>query len=177
MPQGVGEVQGPVSVEAGRPDDNFRPIFDRFFPRLRAFFIASGFQAADADDLSQTAIWNVYRSRGEQRDEARFEAWVYSIARNVARDEWRRRTRRAEDDPVEEGVVDDRPTAEAQAESKRELAETLAAFKTLPLGMRVCLLLHVQEGLGYREVAERLSLSPSTVKVQIWNARRRLRSI
>jgi RNA polymerase sigma-70 factor, ECF subfamily len=157
-------------------DDDFRPVFERFFPRLKAFFQSSGFQAADADDLSQTALWNVYRSRGEQKGETHFEAWVYSIARNVARDEWRRRARRAEDDPVEEGVEDERPTPDVENEGKRALVRTLSALKSLPLGMRVCLLLHVQEGLAYREVAERLSLSPSTVKVQIWNARRRLRA-
>src|SRR5215470_6340718 len=73
--------------------EDFQEVFRRFFPRLRSFFLASGFQAADAEDLSQTALWNVYRSRGTFQGAGSLDAWVYSIARNVARDEWRRQGR------------------------------------------------------------------------------------
>ena len=44
----------------------------------------------------------------------------------------------------------------------------------LPARMRACLLLRVHHGLSYKEIAQRLCLSSQTVKVQIWNARRRL---
>ena len=160
-----------------RPGDDFRPIFEEYFPRLRAFFMASGFQASDADDLSQTALWNVYRSRAEFRGEGSLEAWVYSIARNAARDEWRRRGRAAEHEPVAETVVDERPDAEDVAAGREEMGQLVEAMKKIPSGMRTCLLLHVQRGLSYQQIADHLSLSLPTVKVQIWNARRRLRSL
>lgn len=163
--------------EGERPGEDFRPIFDQYFPRLRAFFLASGFQSSDADDLSQTALWNVYRSRAEFRGEGSLEAWVYTIARNAARDEWRRRGRAAEHEPVAETVVDDRPDAEDVAAGREEMGQLAEAMKKIPSGMRTCLLLHVQSGLSYQEIADRLSLSLPTVKVQIWNARRRLRSL
>ncbi|HSF44260.1 MAG TPA: RNA polymerase sigma factor [Thermoanaerobaculia bacterium] len=157
--------------------EDFHGIFVELFPRLRSFFRSSGFQISDAEDLSQSTLWIVYKSRGQLREGDSFDAWVYTIARNVARDEWRRRGRRAEAEPVEETIPDDAPSAEAVAAEKEGLSRTVEALGKLPARMRACLLLHVQQGLSYSEVARRLSLSLPTVKVQIWNARRRLRSL
>lgn len=167
------------SIEPVPPEEReeFRRIFLEFFPRLRSFFQSSGFQASDAEDLSQSTLWIVYKSRGQLREGDSFAAWVYSIARNKARDEWRRRGRRGEAEPVEETLPDDAPSAEAVAAEKEDLSRTVQAMGRLPARMRACLLLHVQQGLSYGEIARRLSLSLPTVKVQIWNARRRLRSL
>lgn len=158
------------------PED-FRPVFQEFFPRLRSYFLASRFSPADAEDLSQTALWTVYRSRGQYRGEGSFEAWVYTVARNLARDEWRRRARNAEDGPPTESIPDEQPAAEDRAAGRQDLARTVRALQRLPPRMRACLLLHVQQGLSYREIADRLSLAAPTVKVQIWSARRRLKDL
>ena len=163
-------------VQSGEREE-FRGVFVELYPRLRSYFRACGFQSADADDLSQTALWTVYRSRGQFRGDGSFDAWVYSIARNVARDEWRRRGRVSEEEPASESIQDRTPSAEIRATGREELRQTLEALAKLPAGMRACLLLHVQEGLSYREIGRRLSLAVPTVKVQIWNARRRLRSL
>jgi len=170
----VIEPSGPAPGDA---QEEFRTTFTEYFPRLRSFFRTCGFQTSDAEDLSQTALWTVYRSRGQFRGEGSFESWVYSIARNVARDEWRRRGRTGEEEPVSEVVPDDVPSAETQTTDRQDLRRTLDALAKLPAGMRACLLLHVQQGLSYKEISQRLSLALPTVKVQIWNARRRLRSL
>lgn len=168
----------PTGMGTDEEREAFRAVFVEFFPRLRSFFKSCGFQTSDADDLSQTALWTVYRSRGQFRGAGSYDAWVYSIARNVARDEWRRRGRlREEEEPVSEAIPDAGPSAETQTTDRQDLGRTLDALAKLPAGMRACLLLHVQEGLSYKEISQRLSLAVPTVKVQIWNARRRLRSL
>jgi len=168
-------LQSIAPVSSGEREE-FRGVFVELFPRLRSYFRACGFQGADADDLSQTALWIVYRSRGQFRGDGDFDAWVYSIARNVARDEWRRRGRAGEE-PVSEAIPDRVPSAEIWTTGRQDLRRTLDALAKLPAGMRACLLLRAQEGLSYREIGRRLSLAVPTVKVQIWNARRRLRSL
>ena len=157
-------------------NEDFHGTFNEMFPRLRSYFRASGFQKADAEDLSQTALWIVYKSREQYRGEGSLDAWVYTIARNVARDELRRRGRRTEGQ-IDEAMPDESPSAASRAEDRQGLARTAAALTKLPTRMRACLLLHVQQGLSYREIAHRLSLATPTVKVQIWNARRRLKSL
>jgi RNA polymerase sigma-70 factor, ECF subfamily len=167
----------PANAAAEPPGEEFRGIFVEYFPRLRSFFKACGFQTADAEDLSQAALWIVYRSRGQFRGDGSFDAWIYSIARNVARDEWRRRGRNMEEETARETMPDASPSAEQQTSARQDFARTLTALGQLPAGMRACLLLHVQTGLSYREIGRRLSLAVPTVKVQIWNARRRLRGL
>ena len=161
----------------GRERDDFQGVFRDYFPRLRSFFLASGFQTSDAEDLSQNALWSVYKSKGTFRGEGSLDAWVYTIARNLARDEWRRRGRSSSSDPLDEAMPDPAPSPEERTEDRRELDRTVAALAQLPTRMRTCLLLHVQHELSYGEIAQRLSLAIPTVKVQIWNARRRLRSL
>ena len=155
--------------------ETFRDSFDYFFPRLRSFFKACGFSSEDAEDLSQTTLWNVYRAEGQFRGEGSREGWIYAAARNAARDEWRRRGRLPERDEKAD-PADGRPAAEVSAASREELARTVNDLLKIPARMRACLLLRVQEGLSYQEIGRRLSLSPYTVKVQIWNARRRLKA-
>ena len=167
----------PVETAPKDEREEFRSLFAEFFPRLRSFFQSCGFQAADAEDLSQTALWTVYKSRGQFRGDGSFDAWIYSIARNVARDEWRRQGRNREEEPLSETIPDEVPSADTQTTDRQDLRRVLDALAKLPAGMRACLLLHVQKGLSYREISERLSLAVPTVKVQIWNARRRLRSL
>jgi RNA polymerase sigma-70 factor (ECF subfamily) len=167
----------PKPVPAAGLGADFRPVFDEYFPRLTSYFRACGFQPADADDLGQTVLVSVFRARAEFRGEAGLSAWVYSIARNAARDEWRRRGRAGDFEPLAEAIPDREPGADSLAQGRSRLARARAALSELPTGMRTCLLLHVQAGLSYREIARRLSLAPPTVKVQIWNARRRLRTL
>jgi RNA polymerase sigma-70 factor (ECF subfamily) len=157
--------------------DDFRDVFLEYHPRLFRYFRSLGFAPEDADDLCQAALLNVYRGRGNVRDATLFAPWVYSVARNVARDAWRKR-KDARAESLEDRDVEGRaPSAEREVVEKEKLDRVRVALAALPSRMRACFLLRVQEELGYDEIAERLSLSAGTVKVQVWNARRRLREV
>ena len=157
--------------------DDFREVFLEFHPRLFRYFRSLGFAPEEGDDLCQAALLNVYRGRGNVRDATLFAPWVYSVARNVARDAWRKR-KDARAESLEDRDVEARaPSAEREVVEKEKLDRVRVALAALPSRMRACFLLRVQEELGYDEIAERLSLSAGTVKVQVWNARRRLREV
>ncbi|HYU30628.1 MAG TPA: sigma-70 family RNA polymerase sigma factor [Thermoanaerobaculia bacterium] len=59
-----------------------------------------------------------------------------------------------------------------QAERARQLRE---AVDGLPDQMRKCLILNVYHDFKVREIAQLLHLSPETVKVHLFQARRRLK--
>jgi RNA polymerase sigma-70 factor (ECF subfamily) len=172
-------VSAPSDPAAWLPEEpaSFETFFREFFPRLTGYFRAKGFSQHDAEDLSQNTLWNVYRSREDFRGEGSFDAWIYVAARNAAYDEWRRRGRTPRAEANLGSFADERPTADVVAEGRQDLSRASQALRNLPARMRACLLLQVQQGLSYKEIAERLSLSARTVKVQIWNARRRLKTL
>ncbi len=157
--------------------DDFREIFLEFHPRLFRYFRALGFVPEDADDLCQTALLNVYRGRGNVRDATLFAPWVYSVARNVARDAWRRKSDVRAESLEGRDAESPAPSAEREAVEKEKLDRVRERLAALPARMRACFLLRVQDELPYEEIAGRLSLSAGTVKVQVWNARRRLREV
>ena len=161
------------------PDESrleaFHETFRVYFPRLVRYFRSRGFSSAEAEDLSQTALWNVYRAWGSLRAGGSLEAWIYAVARNAAADEGRRRSRRRETGPPDEGVPGTDVTAEAEHAHREEAGRAVRALRALPARMRACLLLRVQDDLSYKEIAFRLGISEVTVKVQIWLARKRLR--
>jgi RNA polymerase sigma-70 factor (ECF subfamily) len=168
--------RSPVKGPSGsRDSEGFRKTFLEFFPRLRSFFHSRGFSRSDAEDLSQNTLWNVYRSGEQFRGEGSLESWIYAAARNAARDEWRRQKRTGMEGAMAEDPPSDEPAPDVAVSGREELARAFSVLSTMPARMRACLLLRVQESLSYRQIACRLSLSVHTVRVQIWNARRRLR--
>jgi RNA polymerase sigma-70 factor (ECF subfamily) len=175
---------------AGR-EESFRLLFDRFYGPLYRFFEHRGFSREECQDLIQETFLRVYRSIEGFRGEARWEHWLFRIAANTASKAWRRSTaakRGGRAVPGTEKDVEDSPQAEAGgvslgAEAPAQLRRLLTiersellirALDGLPSQMRRCVRLRMLQDLDFDEIAEILQISPSTVKVQLFKARKRL---
>lgn len=166
---------------AGSPrEEDFRRLFDLFYPRLIHFFARRGFPPQDCLDLTQETFLGIYRGIGSFRRDSRFETWLFSIATNA----WRKRLRwgvagkrEGREVPLEP-AEDARDGAPAPGEDalRRERSRLLReAVEKLPEQMRRCLVLRVYQEMKYREIAALMRLSPETVKVHLFQARKRLR--
>ena len=161
------------AVRAGERE-SFRETYLEYFPRSKSYFRSRRFSWEDAEDLTQKTLLNVYNvweRYAEQPD--LLAARIYATGRNAARDEWRRKGRAQITSLPEQTPSLGQPLEDA-ASGRETLSRAAAAVMELPARMRACLLLRVQHGLSYGEIAQRLCLSSNTVKVQIWKARRRL---
>lgn len=166
---------------AGSPrEEDFRRLFDLFYPRLVHFFARRGFPPQDCLDLTQETFLGIYRGIGSFRRDSRFETWLFSIATNA----WRKRLRRDVAGKREGREVPLEPAEDARDEApapgedtlRRERSRLLReAVEKLPEQMRRCLVLRVYQEMKYREIAALLRLSPETVKVHLFQARKRLR--
>lgn len=139
----------------------FATLFDRFAPRLHAFFARTFRSRAIADDLLQTTFLKVHGARATYRRDLRVRPWLFGIAARVRIDELRRRYRseeKSEDDldlhtfPVE-GAHDAWPESNETAERVRR------AVDALPEGQRVVVLLHRFEGMTFAEIATSIAES------------------
>lgn len=172
-------------------EESFRTLFDRFYWPLFRFFEHRGFSTEECQDLIQETFLRVYRGIEAFRGEARWEHWLFRIAANTAIKALRHRAaakRAGRDVPWEgEELGDSSPTAAVGsprgAEAPVPLRELLGkemrellgqAIEGLPGQMRRCVRLRVFQDLDYGEIAEILQISPSTVKVQLFKARKRL---
>src|SRR5215510_16320609 len=73
-------------------EEDFRCLFDLFYPRVYHFFLKRGFSPQDCLDLTQETFLGIYRGIGTFRRDARFETWLFKVATNAFRKRLRRGT-------------------------------------------------------------------------------------
>lgn len=183
----IEELQAGISFE-----ENFRLLCDLYHRPLYHFFAKRGFPPQDCLDLTQETFLGIYRGIGSFRRDARFETWLFKVATNAFRQRLRRGTadkRTGQEVPLEAESDDDRShlrleervpaggPAPGEGIFQKERARLLRqAIERLPAQMRKCLILRVYHEMKYREIGTVLRLSPETVKVHLFQARRRLQA-
>jgi len=150
----------------------FRQQLLAAIPRLRRYARSLVFDAAQADDLVQTALARAL-SHWHQFDQRRdILVWLLSIAHNAHLDERRRDARWAQFD-VEHTAHE--PVAPAADMALR--IDLVAALHRLPDAQREVLLLIGVEQLSYAECAEVLRVPLGTVMSRLSRARAALRAL
>lgn len=148
----------------------------RHAPALGRFLYSSGAPPGDIDDLVQEALFRAFRSLERWRGEASFRSWLFAIAGNVLRDEFRRRKGRqvlSLEDRDLPGHAD--PHADlAASEVEEGLRRGIAA---LPRLQREVFLLRTQQGSGYVEIAAALGTTPGAARVHYHHAVKRLKEL
>lgn len=134
----------------------------------------------EAQDIAQEAALQAFLRLGELHDPARFGAWLYAIAANLARMELRRR-RALSLDAVPEGAAmvvlwAAGPHAPEEIHAAREVHDTIvAALSELSDVNREVVIGFYLAGYSYAELAELLGVPVSTVKGRLFKGRRQLR--
>jgi RNA polymerase sigma-70 factor (ECF subfamily) len=131
-----------------------------------------------AEDIMQETFLRMVRGIEEYDHSGRFEAWLFRISANLARDRARQRGRRGEPCPLDEGIplrarADVDPAAGL---ARRELGDKLAvSLARLPAADREVLLLRHYGELSFREIAELLGVPLGTALARAHRAMEKLR--
>ena len=164
-------------------EENFKHLFARYYPPLKSFFGKRGLSQEECNDLIQETFINIFQGIGRFQHDARFDTWLYRIATNIWKNTLRARATQKRDaaevelgaevahtsgpDPEQEALTEEEARLERQA-LRRELDR-------LPPRMRRCLLLRIDQGMKYREIAEVLGVAINTVKSLLHEGKKRLR--
>jgi RNA polymerase sigma-70 factor, ECF subfamily len=138
-----------------------------FFRRLGA--------GRDAEDLAQEVFVRLYRWRDRYVQTAKFTTFLYTLARHVWADHWRKSKRR---ERIEERAKTELPSTDdgawARVSSGLDAEQALAG---LPEKLRVVLVMSLYQGLRYDEIAEVLGIPLGTVKSRVFVALQRLKEM
>jgi RNA polymerase sigma-70 factor (ECF subfamily) len=171
------EFNGLLADVAIRKDrEAFKALFEHFAPRVKTYLIKRGLGAQPAEDLAQDTMVRVWR-KAETFDPARSDAsaWIFSIARNLSIDLFRRNQRM--------GIVVELPEELESAEKPDELVlgsqyhERVAkAIKTLPAEQLQLVKLAFFEDKSHGEIASILDIPLGTIKSRLRLAYAKLRN-
>jgi len=140
------------------------------------YLYSSGAAPDEVDDLVQEALFRAFRRLDGWRGEASFRSWLFAIAGNVLRDEFRRRKGRRILSLEHRDLPDHAdPDADlAATEVEERLRRGVAA---LPRLQREVFLLRTQQGSGYEEIAAALGTTPGAARVHYHHAVKRLKEL
>lgn len=168
----------PELVEAylGGDERSAAELVRRHAGAVARFLYSAGAAADDVDDLVQEALFRAFRALGGWRRSASFRSWLFTIAGNLLRDEFRRvkgrRVISLEGRDLPDGTD---PHAElAASEAEERLRSGVAE---LPRLQRDVFLLRVQEGAAYEDIAAALGTTPGAARVHYHHAVKRLKEL
>ena len=153
----------------------FSELYFRYKDRMYYFFYRMLGNSADhANDFLQELFMKLIEKPESYNPTYHFSTWLYSIANNMCKNEYRRRGIRQEYQSAEAlipaiGFMDEPATDPAQVMEK-----IFQALDLLGEEHRSAFLLRYREGFSVREVAEILELAEGTVKSRLFYARKLL---
>jgi len=161
----------------------FATLFQLHKKRVYSVCLQMTKDVADAEDLTQEAFMQVFRSVNSFRGDSAFSTWLYRVAVNTVLMKLRRR----KSPPV---LSLDEPVAGDSSSLKREVGkEDLSlsgavdrialrrAIEELPGGCRQIFDLHEVEGYQHHEIAELLQCSIGNSKSQLHKAKMKMRDL
>jgi RNA polymerase sigma-70 factor (ECF subfamily) len=164
----------------------FETLYARYEQPVWRFLLRRCGNTAQADELMQEVWFAVARAAARFRPEARFAAWLYTLARNRAIDSLRATRPQVSLDSVvgEDGttLLDEQQGSPADVPDEHleraQLGEhLLAAIARLPDEQREAFLLQAEGELSVADIATVMGASFETTKSRLRYARNRLREL
>jgi RNA polymerase sigma-70 factor, ECF subfamily len=157
----------------------FRLIFERYSRPVISFIFDMVNDRALAEELTQETFVRAFRAIRTMRRETKLSTWLFGIARNVARESLRARTRAVRHVNLADKSVmdlsDDKPVPVEGVLSK-ELNDVIRrSLAALDEDKRLVFTLKVLHQCSYEEIAEITGFSIAKLKTDLHRARAEMR--
>jgi len=155
-------------------------LVNRFRDRLITFVYGYFKDIEKAEDIVQDTFVKLYTKKHYYKEIAKFSTWIYTIAGNLAKSEWRKIPRR----PISFTQMGSKereyvlPSVETNSEDKAQghyaAKQIQKAIGELPLHFRTVIILRDMQGISYEEISKIVDVPLGTVKSRINRARLQL---
>jgi RNA polymerase sigma-70 factor (ECF subfamily) len=148
-------------------------LIKRYQGPLANFFRRMGVYTGEEDDLVQDTFLRLFKYRKKYKPTARFNTFLYMLARQVRIDALRKGKRRNE---FLARFAEEKAHETGSHEQHMGLGmDVRGAVDSLPEQLKAVVVLNVFQGLRYREIAEVLKVPLGTVKSRMFVALKRLK--
>jgi RNA polymerase sigma-70 factor (ECF subfamily) len=149
---------------------DFEELYTHFSKDIYRFALYLCGNHAEAEDIASETFVRAWNATGKIRA-ATAKAYLFKIARNHYLEGLSRKKRQT---PLDDTMPDGAANPYADAEHRIALNRVLGVLQQMPEIDRTVLLLRVQEGWSYQEIADAVGLSLPAVKVKIHRTRLKL---
>lgn len=166
----------------------YEELVKRYNNRIYQYLYRLLRDQAEAQDVVQETFLRVYQHRSDYDPQYSLKTWIYSIATrlaiNILNSARRKRLfflfRREEESsdfacPQLEELPDPKATPEEHYSNQQRYEQVITALNHLQPRQRTALILNKLEGLSYKEIADTIGVSLSTVESLIFRAKQKLR--
>lgn len=138
----------------------YRAIFDRYADRMYANALHFTKSPELAKDITQEVFIRVWLHRSRLAEVERFDGWLFTVARNVIRNELRKKVLSTENiEFLQAYFRDSSLTPEERLEFRELEARVDEAIAQLPPQMKSVFLFSRHEGLTHEQIAQRMNIS------------------
>jgi len=156
--------------------ESFEKLFFSFYPGLLRYAEMLVRKLEIAEEIVPDVFYNVWKNRESIRITQSWKSYLYRSVYNNSMMYLRKKRREVS---LEEGLFPEKegnsPDPFQELEFNEVSAVVSETISSLPERTREIFLLNRQEGLKYREIAERLSISVKTVEANMGRALKALR--
>lgn len=156
-----------------------RYLFDKYGSRMLGVCSRYCRNMEDARDAMQDGFVKIFGILDKFNGQSKLETWMTRVMMNTAIDHFKRENKFVLYEDAENIVKDDGESDVLFVEEEREISEEeiLNILQELPDGYRIVFNMYAIEGLGHKEIAEKLGISEGTSKSQLARARMHLRNL
>ena len=148
----------------------------RHAPAVGRFLYSSGAPPGDLEDFVQETFFRAFRALPSWRGDASLRSWLFTIAGNLLRDEYRKHKGR-QMLSLEDRDLPDRADPHADLAAAEAEEQVRQGLSRLPRLQREVFLLRVQEGSDYADIAAALGTTPGAARVHYHHAVKRLKEL
>jgi RNA polymerase sigma-70 factor (ECF subfamily) len=145
-------------------------LWNRFADSLRRFILSKVKDEALADDLLQETFIRIHSKIDDLRDQAKVQAWVYQVARNIIYDHYRKSSPESHTE-IPEVMEEEQEASEAMTTTMRDM---VLFMEELPEQDCQALCQVEFEGVSIKEYAQNAGISYTAAKSRVARARYKL---
>ncbi len=165
--------------------DAYKILVDRYADEIANLCFRYLSDATAAEDATQDVFLKAYRALEHWEPRAKFKTWLYRIAINHCINIIRRKnlvpftplegtTHHNPGNPVTAQHPSGQPSAEARAIEQERRQLIYRTIMELPENQRQVIILYYYQNLSYKEMAEILNVSVSSIESRLFRAKKNL---
>ncbi|MDP2652493.1 MAG: sigma-70 family RNA polymerase sigma factor [Candidatus Omnitrophota bacterium] len=165
---------------------SFETLMRKYYARVLNFIYRFVGSKEIAEDLTQEVFLRVYKTAPSYKPQAKFQTWLYTIAKNLSLNELRRNRHRTfsmdeeiagSDGELRRQFEDHSIPRPDAALVKEDAAKAVKeAINALPENQRLAVILRRYEDFSYEEIARTMNCSVKAVKSLLNRAKENLRN-